>query len=252
MIIDSYKLKAFDSAAVTIFNAMSSPTDVRKDLINSLVVALKNAGVWAKLDCLYIMAAADSAAARINWKNPGTYNLTEQSSPTFTADRGYTGNGSSSYLSCGVNNNALTQFTQNSLHYGAWSLTDAAVLAYNDMGTQSSTLFRHRLRTATNIFSAGINGASTLDVSNSDSRGHFVANRSASNARQIYRNATSLATDSVTSTALTANNFTILRANDLYSGRQIAAAHIGASLSGTEVTNLYNALTTYLTAVGAV
>ena len=39
----------------------------------------------------YMYAAADSQAAKINWINPGTYNATEVNSPTFTADRGFTG-----------------------------------------------------------------------------------------------------------------------------------------------------------------
>jgi hypothetical protein len=36
-------------------------------LIDALVGALKASAVWAKLDVLWVLAAADSQAARRNW-----------------------------------------------------------------------------------------------------------------------------------------------------------------------------------------
>ena len=79
---------SYDAATEAIAAAFTTPpTTARKDLIDAAVVALKAAGVWAKLDALYAFAAADSQAAMINWKHPGTYNATEVNAPTFTADQ---------------------------------------------------------------------------------------------------------------------------------------------------------------------
>ena len=67
------------------------PTNARKALIDALITSLKSAGVWAKLDVLWIPAAHDSQAGRLNWKSPGTFTLAEVSSPTFTLIHEYHG-----------------------------------------------------------------------------------------------------------------------------------------------------------------
>ncbi|WP_336802535.1 hypothetical protein, partial [Kaistia sp. MMO-174] len=68
----------------------NQPTTARKKLYNDLIVSLKTAGVWAKLDALYVLAAADAQAARQNLV-ANAYNISASGSPVFTADRGYTG-----------------------------------------------------------------------------------------------------------------------------------------------------------------
>src|SRR5262252_6152224 len=78
-----FAASAYDSASLAIFAAFSTPPDTtRKGVIDTCVRALKSAGVWTKLDVLYLFAAADSQAARVNWKNPGTYDGTATNSPT--------------------------------------------------------------------------------------------------------------------------------------------------------------------------
>ena len=47
--------------------------DGPKALINVSVLSPKNAAVWGALDCLYVLSAADSQAARVNWKNAGSF-----------------------------------------------------------------------------------------------------------------------------------------------------------------------------------
>ena len=116
---------SYDAAATALFARFTTPpTSARKAVINTLIVALKDAGVWSKLDALYLFAAADSQAARQNWVQD-LYNATAVSSPTFTADRGYNGDGSASYVDSGFNpTTAVTpKFVQNSAYFGLWSRT---------------------------------------------------------------------------------------------------------------------------------
>ena len=40
-------------------------------LIDKAIGQLKMAGVWGKLDALYLLAAHTSQAALVNWKAPG-------------------------------------------------------------------------------------------------------------------------------------------------------------------------------------
>ena len=53
------------------------------------------------MEGLWVTAAADAQAGRQNWVQDA-YNLTTVKSPTFTADRGYQGNGTTSYLWTGT------------------------------------------------------------------------------------------------------------------------------------------------------
>ncbi len=59
---------------------------------------LKGAGIWNKLDRLWVFATEQQEHARISIKNPYSTNISEIASPTWIANQGYNGNGSSSYL----------------------------------------------------------------------------------------------------------------------------------------------------------
>jgi hypothetical protein len=52
-----------------------APNARRKRAIDTLIGALKTAGVWTKLDTFYVMAAHDAASARLNWIST-SFNLT--------------------------------------------------------------------------------------------------------------------------------------------------------------------------------
>jgi len=71
---------------------------------NQLVIDLKTAGVWAKLDVWYVYANDGSKEfATLNWKAPTLYQSTLFNSPTFTANQGFTGNGTTSYIRTNFN-----------------------------------------------------------------------------------------------------------------------------------------------------
>jgi hypothetical protein len=95
-------LRDYLALALAIFAAFTTPpTTARKEIINNVVADLVLSGVWNELDVLHVYAAADSQAALINWKSPGTFNGTLFNAPAFAADRGFTGNGSNAYISTG-------------------------------------------------------------------------------------------------------------------------------------------------------
>src|SRR5688500_11442038 len=45
----------------------TDPGEVRRGLVDDCIGALKAAGLWAKLDAFYMLAAHDAQAARCNW-----------------------------------------------------------------------------------------------------------------------------------------------------------------------------------------
>jgi hypothetical protein len=244
-------------ASTRIFAAFTTPpTPARQTLIQNAVASLMTAGVWDKLDALYMFAAADAQAAKVNWKNPGTYNASEVLAPTFTADQGFTG-ASTKYLDSGFNPTTAPtpQFVQNSAAFFAWSLTDidAATAIFGPAtatGSGESMLFPRSAGTV-NLY---INQGSNSTLANTDGSGFFtVVRRAASGASaiEVYRNTTSLGTGSIASVAPANQSFAFLKrgAAAFWTG-QVAAGGFGSQLSAGEQLAAYNTLRTYLTGVG--
>lgn len=254
-----------NAEAATLVAAMSSaPDDTRKGVIDTCIGAIKTAGVWTKLDCLWILAAHDSQAALLDWKNLS--DATAVNSPTFTTDRGFTGDGSTSYINTnftpstdGVN------YTQNSACMGAYlnAGTDTAVSGPNSIGFNSNSNARQsriepwRSATGGATVRVRMNDATATTVGTIATRfGLTASNRSASNAVQVYRNGSSIGTSAVTSAALGTIDAYILGFNDagLLTGQndnRCAAAFVGGSLTSTEHADLFTAIEAYLDAVGA-
>ncbi len=91
----------YDGDASAYFAAMAEqPTEERKRLVNDLVVRLKDATVWPRLDWLCLFASHHEQAARLNLKNPAKA-MIAVNSPTFETDLGFKGNGSNAYLRIG-------------------------------------------------------------------------------------------------------------------------------------------------------
>lgn len=67
------------------------PSAGQQTLQNTLVTSLKTAGIWSELDFLYVMATdGDSNYARINWSNPGTFQLADTNgTPVFDPNEGF-------------------------------------------------------------------------------------------------------------------------------------------------------------------
>jgi len=229
------------------------PTYARAALIDTLVGALKTAGVWAKLDALYVMAAADSQAARQNWI-ANLYNATAVSGPSFTADRGYTGNNSSSYVDTNFNPaTAAGKFQQNSAYFMVWSLTNqqgSAIGGWFD-GTDGVTLAP---RTFSDVMGGRANQpAVVVTPANTDSRGQFSVARSSSSDFGVRKNGVSAADSTTASTALNNNSLYLGRSSaSSYSNYQMPVAAAGQYLTPTEDLAAYTAINTYLQAVGAV
>lgn len=68
--------RTYATETVAILAAMpAQPSEAWANAIDDLVLALKAAGVWSKTDFLYWIGAHASGAALINWKAPGTLDL---------------------------------------------------------------------------------------------------------------------------------------------------------------------------------
>lgn len=249
---------AFANAeAEAVVAAMTTkPNAARKVLIDALVGGLKTDGIWAGLDLLYLTAAHAADAAVINWITPGTYTAIPVNSPTFTADRGYAGNGTSSRLRTQFTpSTQAAKLTQNSASIWVWSRTDVSNGAYYDMGAATSPQLRFKFRQPTDNNLITINDGTTATTGGglwTSSIGMFGLQRTASNARRTFYNGVQRGADSTTaSTGMNAQEQWIGGANNVaFSPREIAMAAWGASLAGLE-SAFYSRIQTYLAAVGA-
>lgn len=232
-------------------------TDAYTTLINGLVAD----GIWSKLDVLRIYATQNTTTALLNLCS-ANYTGTAFGSPTFTVDSGYTGVDLSAavYIDSGFNpSTAGGQYTQNAAHLSAW-ITDNTgatqpAFGYANAGSANVAYVWSRF-TTDNLAYNRINstGAAGDGQTPGAFTGHFIGNRSASTAHQQYRNGSSIGADIKASNSLNNLNFYELGINNNGTadgaGNKYAMISIGSSLTATEVTNFYNRLRTYMTAVG--
>lgn len=230
----------------------NQPTQARGALIDNLIISLVSAGVWAKYDAFYILAAADSQAAQLNWVT-NTYNLTSVNAPTFAVDKGFTPNGTSSYLDTGFNPVTATspKFTQNDAYMAAVHLTvlNNAGAVSNDVGNTTSKIIA-AVDTTPSVSAnrALINGVG--GIYNADK----AFSRDGASSWRYYNDGGLIGGDpqANASAALTSFNFSIGRTAAASFGlNQCAVFRFGSHLATADVVNEYRAIATYLNAVGA-
>jgi hypothetical protein len=256
--------RGFDAASVALFKRMATPPSTRrKNQIDALISTMKQCGVWEKLDAFYMLAAVDAPTALLNWKQ-NAFNLTATNSPTFTADQGYTGNGSNAYLESGFTpSTAGGNFALNNAHLGVYirspNAQGAAVIGSRTTSGTNQTFITPR--SATDVagfrFNQDVNGDSPAST---DSTGHFVSRRTAAsgvNATFMWRGETNIGGSTSASTALPTASFIILGQNTggtpaatgVY---QVSCAHWGSHYLYEAQTAFTNAIRAYLRAVGAI
>lgn len=239
-----------DPATATYVAAMTAqPDPVRRNLINDLIVGLKADGDWTKLTWLSLIAAHASQAGRLNAVNPDQA-LIEVNGPTFTTDRGYTGNGSTSYLDAG---RALGgQFTLNSGSFGTYVNQVPGAGDRHVAGPVGGPPF-------TVVFCVSAVPGQLFGYSNNNSgfsgaaadTGMHIVSRTSATAAALYRNGTSIVTDANAATAVPTGNVGVGRGGNIYAAARHACVFWGAGLDTAAVARVSSRILTYLTAIGA-
>lgn len=247
-------ITSYDAASEALFARFTTQPDAtRKGHIDTCIRALKTAGVWAKLDGLWNIWAHDEQGGQRNWVQDA-YNLTPVNSPTFTVDRGYTGNGTNAYIETNFSRTAGgTNFSRNSASFSGWSRTELAASSSRYLiGNSTAAEMFIRPRSGSNNLEVRPNtNLAGLIVASTSSVGHFSVNRSGASAAELYRDGVQVDTSTDASAALSASEFWFLRSSTFHSAYQIGFAHIGGSLTSAEQTALYDAVNAYRAAIGA-
>jgi len=263
----SVNIGVADSAELTQFlTRITAPSGPRKTAYATLIDGLVADGLWTKLDCLWIIAAAAAATARTNLKQ-STYTLTAAGGVSFATDLGYTPvTATTDYLNTGYNpSTAGGNLTLNSASMGVYVLTNdtAGDNASCEMGGAepgAQLMIQTGLFTSTwfayGINDAGGNGAAGAGTS----RGMWAVSRTAASgtdAKVGYRNGSSIITATTVSSSIPNLPMFIGSYNNNGASNggspnphQYAAAFIGGGLTGAEVTTLSTRINAYMTTLG--
>jgi hypothetical protein len=187
-----------------------------------------------------------------------SFTASTSSAPTFTADTGYAGNGSSAYIDSNYNfSTNATNYSQNSGSLFAWS-TEAAV----DNGFIIGEALANDYRLGISPYgygasvSAAINGAAISGAIsgsyNTAGVGFYSASRTSGTQMDAYKNTTDVATSSSNAAGSVPNSdLVFLNSSGSFFNGGVAAGGDGAGLTAGDVSNLYSLLHTFLHAVNA-
>jgi len=231
----------------------TAPTDAVIRRYDALIGRLVDAGIWADIDGLYFLAAADQASALINLK-ADRFNLLPRGTLTFTANRGFTGDGATGYLDTQFNpslGNGGCRFQQNSAHLSAWVLSEgqnniAEIGVPIAAGYQTLDLTLIARNTSDQLqgrINAG--GTTTAGSTTTTSLGHTLVRRTGASTTDIYKNGARFGQDTTTaSNGLVNANITLLRSHTSYSNRQVAFASFGGGIADTSTSRAKPAIFT--------
>lgn len=230
------------------------PSDARAGVIDALIGGLIDDGVWARLDWLTLHAAHHYQAGLLNAHTP-TKLMAMVNAPAFTVDRGWTGNGTSSYLSMQEHYDAAGNlFARDDNHLGVWIRAQGGASGQGyQMGVEAGSALFFIM-----AHSSGDETFRDADVTTDTSRtasvsriGFRVNNRPGPTSKQSFFNGSIAADLTTASTGVSSGNGVVLHHGTGYVADQAMFTVSGKSLNTTQMTALYNRLNTYRAAVGA-
>jgi hypothetical protein len=214
---------------------------------------MKANGTWAKCQAIYPFVGGTATTHKYNLKDPqdtnAAFRLSFVGGWTHSAN-GALPNGTNGYANTFFNN---ANITQNSHHMSYYSRTNS-----NGVEVEMGTFFASLNGSLMEIRTSGIsyyrinNAASSLTHSDANSLGYYIANRTASNAINAFKNGNQVASSSLTSVAPVPLNIFIGAFNNagtpqFFTTKQCAFSTLGTGLTNTDASNLYSTIQTFQT-----
>ena len=221
------------------------PSASQQVLQNQLVVDLKAAGVWSKLDTFVVFATdGDSDFALIDWIRLTDY--TAVNSPTFTTNEGFQGNGTSSYINTNYNpSTSGVNYTLNDACFGGVKNINTANSGYFSGCSVSGRNLMRGTSSANNRINQGNNNFS---ISANFGGFNFVALHRDSSTTGAFSYENTIVTAAANSTTIENSNQFVLRSGTLYANYGARMFFMGANLI-SENTDFYNAWNNYYTSL---
>lgn len=255
-----------NSPAVAAFLARTSGLDATHqslytNLINNLVSGGGNGNIFALLDSLWIRGTQDVANSRLNLVSSSFANV--DTSATFTADQGITGNGTSGKSDTQLVVGTGTQASLNSTSVGVavrggrTSNADSDIIGACTSFSSNNMLFIQPLSLAdAGKISIAVNGsfASRLTVTNpgGSATGIYGAVRDSATTIKGYRNGSStpIISGASNSQGTPPNSLYLLALHNNngsnFATDQVSAAYVGAAMTGAQIAYLHDQINTFL------
>jgi hypothetical protein len=240
---------SWDADALNFFTRASITDENQKGAINGLVLALKAAGIWAKLRALYPFVGGTAASHSENLKSV-SYSIVWGGGMVHNAN-GVTGNGSDA---CGHIGFDIMDSNYGSIAYGIYNRTSAADAAI-DIQTVSPPDYGIYTRWANDDFygMSGTTGGGGQGVAltNPDARGFYVVSRQSVSLYRAFKNGLQFGTDKTNAPEpLVSRTFLLLGKGSGGSLHNLALAFISDGLADADAAAFNSAVVTFQTALG--
>jgi len=254
-----------DADAVAFLAAAGITDATITSAICTLVTTMKADGTWAKMNAIYPMVGGLATTHKFNLKNPldtnAAFRLSFFGGVTHSSN-GVAFNGTNSYADTFMSASATLTANNNSLSYYSRTVAASSSTLAIDIGAVPNRNFNPSLtclivRRATSNVSLFASSSSTTplfaNTTIANGSGLFTGAITSSSSRKLYRNGSSIATNTTLGVqslpvqkifigALSDNN----NANN-FSNRECAFASIGSGLTDAEASTLYTAVQAFNT-----
>lgn len=226
---------------------------VNDTIYTTMICGMVTDGVWAKLDLLYFFAAPNSTDALLNMVGATTTSLSA-TAPTFTANTGFTGNGTSAQINATGYTISSGHCVQNSCALFAWNNTPGAADNGVLIGNSSSfntTMYLSSLSFGSDLTGTVSGGTGITSSTLASGTGLITMSRTSASQTDLYQNTTNIGTNAAdTSAAIGTNTATFLGIpGGIWTAGTEGAAGFAGGLTSTDVTNLQGRLHTALHAI---
>jgi hypothetical protein len=239
---------AVDPDAQAFITAAAITDATEQSAINTLVTDLKGYSIWTKMKAIYPFVGSTASQHKWNLKDPrdldAAFRLVFNGGWTHSST-GALPNGTNGYADTYLND--LSNLAQNSAHCSVYSRTNANGLlisigsnTYGQNGGSKLTL------NFANQAYYSIHSGNQNNSSNTDTRGMFISNRTASTGTSLMISG-AITTHLETSQTPSNTTFKIGGIPSFYDNKQLAFATIGDGLTNTDMTNLTTAVVAFQT-----
>lgn len=225
----------------------------------ALICGMVTDGTWSLFDALWVFATNTTTTANLNLIST-SFGLTKTGTVTFTADSGYTGDGSTGFF-----NTAFTpstngvNFTQNTASFGTCVLNSRTTpQTWGELGSQNGGPYSYLLPYASGpVVQYNVNATAVFPSNAStNAQGSWILVRTGTNAGELYLNGAGLVAYTAAVQALTTIPFYIFAINVSGTATDISGDNLGyvflaGGLTGTQAANIRSRLSTFLTTVNA-
>lgn len=251
----------YDANAWAYFRVAGIRDVVEMQAVNKFIVELKRRGLWLRMDRVWLCSPTSLRAALICCKSLTT--MTAYNDPTFSTT-GIQFDGATNFLDCNFNCSTQSDFmTSSNAHMSIYQRANIALgVAETFFGSfQSAVPSRYAVIGKKNTDDFSCRMFSTTNFVGSvqtDFVGFYTQSRRSSTDREIYKNTTSMGTQTTSTTiapsgarmCIGAQGTITLGTVSTYSNIEFAGATLGDGLTTAEVEYLYNAFQNYQTALG--